>query len=304
MRKLLIIPLILFGYNSFAQILNDTTVQFVGYWNINETQLYRVDFKKYTIEGQDTSSVESICYDSEVTIIDSSTSGYTIRWTYKNYDYQTNNKFTEKLMKIAQDMSIIYKTDELGVFQEIVNFEEIKSIIDKSIDTLAIEFKDIPNLDAILQQVRQTFTTKEAIETVGINEIRYFHTPFGAMYDINTTYNSETKLPNLYGGEPFDASIESEIVVVDTSNLSSVVKIFTTVDSEQLTNATFEYFKSVAKATNAPEPKRSDMPDLKMQTRYASNIHSPSGWVFYAIMVKEVISGDITNIESTELTLK
>lgn len=304
MRNIFLLGLLMIGLNTSAQILNDSTVQFVGYWDLNETQLYRVVHQKYKVSGQDTVSREMISYDSEISIIDSSANGYTVKWTYKNYDFKTDNKFTEKLMKIAEDISIIYTTDDLGVFQEIKNFKEIKSIIDKSIDSLAIEFKDIPNINPILQQVRQTFTTKEAIQSAGINEILYFHSPFGSQYNINLAYSKDTQLPNLYGGNPFDAKVESEIVEVDTVNSTAVVKIFTTVDSEQATEATYEYLKRLSKTTNTPEPKRNDIPLLNIQTRFASNVHMPSGWVLYTVNVKEVTSGEHLNIERTELTLQ
>jgi len=304
MRNIFLLVLLMIGLYSNAQILSDSTVQFVGYWNLNESQLYNIVNQKYKINGQDTVSREIFRYDSEMTIIDSSSNGYTIKWTYKNFDYKTDNKFTEKLMKLAEDMSIIYTTDNLGAFQEIKNFKEIKSTIDRSIDSLVIEFKDIPNINSIIQQVKQTFTTKEAIQNAGINEILYFHSPFGTLYNINLAYSNDTQLTNLYGGKPFDAKVESEIVEVDTANTSAVVKIFTTVDSKQATEATYEYIKQLSKSTNTPEPKREDIPTLNIQTRFASNVHMPSGWVLYAINIKEVTSGEHTNIEQTELSLK
>lgn len=304
MRKLLILVMVLVGLNSNSQILNDTTVQFIGYWKLNEQQVYNVVQQKFKIKGQDTTLREIISYDSEIAIIDSFSTGYKIKWAYKNFNYKTDNKFTEKLMKLAENMSIIYSTDEFGVFKEILNFDEIKPTIEKSLDSLAAEFKDIPNINPIIQQVRQTFTTKEAIQAAAINEILYFHSPFGSKYDTRFSYTNKTQLPNIYGGKPFDADVESNIVEVDTSNYSCFVKIYTTVDSLQAIDAIYEYLKNLSKTTNSPEIKREDIPGLSIQTRFASNVHMPTGWVLYAINVKEVISGEYTNIERTELTLK
>ncbi len=304
MRKIILSVLLLIGLNSGAQVLNDSTVQFVGYWNLNETQLYHIVNQKYKINGLDTVSRQTISYDSEITIMDSTANGYTIKWTYKNYDFNTDDKFTEKMMKLAQDMSVIYTTNELGEFQEVKNVEEIKSIINKSLDSLELEFKDIPAIKPVVQQVRQTFTSKEAIQTAGINEILLFHSPFGSRFNVNTLYSNDTQLSNLYGGKPFDAKVESEIVEVDEENNSAVLKIFTTVDSKQSTEAVYNYLKQLAGSMNIPEPNKNDIPEMNIATRFATNVHLPSGWVLYALNIKDVTSGEYVNAETTEMTLQ
>lgn len=304
MKRILLLALMALGLNVNAQIMNDSTVQFVAYWGLNETQTYRVSQNSYKVNKTDTLERETIQYDSEITILDSTATGYTIQWTYKNFEYKTDNKFTEKLMKTAQDLSVIYTTNELGVFQGVKNYPEIKRYMDRGFDTLLVEFKAIPNIVPIVNQVRQTFSTKEAVEAAAINEIHYFHAAFGGQYLTNRIYEGEGKLPNLYGGEPFDAKVKTDIVEVDTANFSSMIRIVTTVDSTQARNATFDYLKQLAKASNLPEPALTDIPEIAIQSFFASNVHLPSGWVLDAFNVKEVVSGDVSKFEEVEIILK
>ncbi|HET6555814.1 MAG TPA: hypothetical protein VFG54_00775 [Prolixibacteraceae bacterium] len=304
MKRLLLLALMALGLNVNAQLMNDSTVQFVGYWGLNETQTYRVLQNSYKVNKGDTIERETFNYDSEITILDSTATGYTIKWTYKSFDYKTGNKFTEKLMKTAQDMSIIYTTDELGVFQGVKNYQEIKNYMDKGFDTLLAEFKDIPNIGPIIQQTRQTFSTKEAVEAAAINEIHYFHAPFGRQFLTTMIYESESKLPNLYGGEPLDAKAQTNIVEVDTANFSSMIRIITSVDSTQAKSAVFDYFKQLAKASNLPEPALKDIPEFSIQNRFASNVHLPSGWVLDAFNMKEVKSGDVIKVDEVQITIK
>lgn len=304
MKKLILLILITIGLQAHSQILNDSTVQFVGYWGLNETQTYRVNQLSYKVNKGDTIEREAIHFDSEITIVDSTATGYTVKWTYRNFDYQTDNKFIEKLMKMAQDMSVIYTTDELGVFQGVKNYEEIKSYMDKGFEALLIEFKDIPNIIPIVNQVKQTFSTKEAVEAAAINEIHYFHAPFGGKYSTNMIYEGESQLPNIYGGEPFKANVQTDIVEIDTTNISSMVRIKTTVDSTQAKSATFNYLKQLAKASNLPEPTIDKIPEIAIQSIFASNVHLPSGWILDAFNFKEVVSGDVKKIEEVQITLK
>lgn len=303
-KALVVLILFVLCFKANSQILNDSTVQFVAYWRLHETQTYRLNQNSYKVKNGDTLNRETINYDAELTIIDSLASNYIIKWTYKNFDYKTENKFIEKLMKIAENMSVIYSTDEYGAFQEVKNFDEIKKYMDRGFDTLLVEFKSIPNIGPIVNQVRKTFSTKEAIEAAAINELHYFHAPFGSKCALNMIYKGEKKLPNIYGGEPFDAKVQTDLVQIDTANSSSMIRIVTTVDSTQAKQATIAYLKQISKASNLPEPTIDKVPEISIQSRFASDVHLPSGWVLDAYDIKEVISGNEKKVDEVQITLK
>lgn len=305
MNTLKIIAAMLLSANCFGQInMNDSTISVIGYWDKNEKQTYSVLHEKYKVKEGDTTSREVMKYDVDILIKDSTAKSYTIVWKYKNFETNTDNKFTTKLISISNNLDVVIKTDEMGMVQEVVNWKEIRDYINDALETLRKEFKDVPKIKEITNQVAATFTSKEAIESAAIKDIIQLYSFNGAKYKLNEILKGKQKLPNLYGGEPFDAEFEIELTTIDTATNSAVVRYAQTVDKKQATDETYEYLKKLAKAMNTPEPKREDIPELSIGDWTASNIHGPSGWVLYSVNVREVSSDNILSVDRREMELK
>jgi len=306
MNKLLILSAtVLLSANCFGQInMTDSTLSVIGYWDKNETQTYSVLNEKYKIEDGDTTSREIVKYDVDILIKDSTAESYTIVWKYKNLETNSENKITKKLMSISNNLDVVIKTDEMGALLEVVNWKEIRNYINDALDTLRKDFKDVPKIKEITDQVAKMFTSKEVIESAAIKDIIQLYSFNGAKYKLNEVLTGKLKLANLYGGEPFDAEYTLELASIDTANNSGVVRYTQTVDKKQATDATYEFLKKTAKAINSPEPERKDIPELTIEDWSASSIHGPSGWVLYSINVREVTADKILSIESREIELR
>jgi len=288
-----------------AQInMDDSTISVIGYWDKNETQSYSFLQEKYKVKDSDTTSKETIRFDVDVLIKDSTSKSYTIVWTYKNVNTQTENELTNKFINLFNNMSVIFKTDEMGSFQEVVNWKEIRTQINDALELLRKEYKDISKIEEITRQISSKFNTKEAIESLAIKEILQTYTFHGGKYKLNEVLTGKEKMANLYGGEPFDSNFEIEFSTIDTSNSSGVISYTLDVDKKQLTDATFEYLNQIARTTGTPEIKREEFPELSVYDRTVSNIHGPTGWVLYSLYIREVVSEDGTNVERREIELK
>lgn len=291
--------------NCYGQINNsDSTFSVIGYWEKDEKQTYSILQEKYKIISGDTTSREVINYDVDVWIKDSSAKSYTIIWKYKNFETKTDNIFVKKLMSLNNNLEVIIKTDEMGSFQEVVNWKDIRHFINQALDTLRKEFKIIPNIKEITNQVSSMFSSKEEIESATIKEILQVYSFNGAKYKLNKILTGKQKIANIYGGEPFDADFEIEFTAIDTANNSGIIRFDKTFGKKQVTDATYEYLKKMAKTMKTSEPKREDIHELSMEDRTTSNIHGPSGWVLYSIYIREVISDNILTVESREIELK
>ncbi len=306
MNKLTIIGLtLLFSTNVFGQInITDSTVQVIGYWDNKEKQTYVVTTEKYKVKGSDTTSKELMTYEVDVTIKDSSAKSYTVEWFYKNFNINTDNQFTKKLTSIAQDMSVIIKTDEMGAFVEVVNWTEVRDYIKKSTSTLKNEFKDIPKMDEIIKQIVGMFLTKEAIQSAAIKDIQQFYTYHGGQYKLGEETVGQMKLANLYGGEPFDVEVTVKLDEINMEDGNSIIRMWQTVNSKQLTDASYEYIKELSKTMGTKPPKRDEIPPLKNETRTASRIHGGSGWVIYSVETKEVSAENVISFEERTIELK
>ncbi|RPH31412.1 MAG: hypothetical protein EHM93_13745 [Bacteroidales bacterium] len=306
MKRFALIGLITFfsTINSFGQInMTDSTVQVVGYWNKNEKQLYAVTNEKYKIKGTDTTSREFWKYDVEITIIDSTANSYIIEWFYRNYSVDADNELIKKLSSICQDIKVIIKTNELGVFIEVINWQDIIKEIKKATSTLKDEFKNIPNMDKIIQQIENLYSSKEAIETSAISDIQQFYTYHGGKYKLGEEINTKMQRPNLYGVKPFDADLTLWLDEINPEDNNFIIRMNQVVDSTQLTDAAYTYLSKMTSSLGTKLPKREEFPSLKNETRTASRIHG-SGWIIYTVETKEVSAENQTNIEERIIEIK
>lgn len=302
--RLLVTVFLLMGITCFGQLnMADSTAQAVTYWDKGEKQNYTVASESIKIKGSDTTSRERTTYDVEVTVLDSTAKSYTIQWAYKNVSTNSKNPTIQKLMGISEDMKVVYKTDDLGAFVEVVNWKEVQDYIQHAVAVLSKDFKDIPGMDNILKQIVATYSTKEAIESAAIKDILQFHIFHGAKYRLGEVLEGKTKVPNIFGTEPFDADITAYLDEINQEDNNFILRSSQVVNVEQLTNATFGYLTTMANNLKIAPPKRDDLKDLKNEIQTASRIHG-SGWIVYSVQTTTVSSDNITKVEERVIELK
>lgn len=297
--KLLLFSLsfILMTLSAFGQInLADSTVQVIGYWDKNEKQTYKVATEKFKLKGLDTISREVTHYEIDVTILDSTAKSYTMEYFYKNYQIKTDNEFSKKLASIAQDIKVIAKTNEMGVFEEVLNWKEVRDYTKKGFDLLRKDYKQVKGMEQILNNVEKSFSTKEAIEATSINDIHQMHFFHGVKYLLGEELEGKLKVPNILVGEDFEADMSIYLDEINADDNNYIMRASQYVDEEQLIEATIKYLQKMSPKKGGINIKREDIKDLKHEVLTSSRIHN-SGWVIYSIQTKTVSSDDITNIE-------
>ena len=293
----------------FSQInVEDSTIQVIGYWNLKEKQSYSINYEKYKVkDSKDTVDREKITYDVDITVLDSTVKSYTIEWYYKNYQINSgNSELSKKMMSIAENVKVIIKTDEYGSFLEVVNDKEVQDYIKKGISKLKKEFKKTPNIDVVLKTLENTFSSKEAIQTLAVKDVHQFYTFHGAKYKLGEELNTTMKQQNLLGGEPFDVdvTVQMDEMNVNETDDNAVIRMWQVINSDQLTEATIQYLERLSAQMGTPAPKREDIKPLQNETRTASRIHGTSGWVIYSIETKEVWTEGIMNVEERIIEIK
>ncbi len=283
--------------------MTDSTVQVIGYWDKNEKQTYIVTNQSYKVKNSDTSSRESYKYAVDITIVDSTADSYTIDWFYHDYDIKTDNELIKKLSSIAEDMTVTITTDGLGAFKEVKNWKDIRDFILKGTKMLKKETKDIPNLDKVIKQMEDMYSTKESIEAAAIKEIQQFYTYHGGKYKLGEEITASMKVANLYGGAPFDTEVTLWLDEINTEDNNSIIRMQQIVNSEQLTKTTFDYLTKMSESMKAPGPKWDDFPPLKNETWTSSRIHN-AGWVIYSIESQKVSAEDVTNVKENIIELQ
>jgi hypothetical protein len=303
-NRIFTIFLLVVSLTTYAQInMLDSTAQAITYWEKGEKQNYTITTEKIKLKGSDTTSKEMTTYDVEISVANVNDKYYTIEWAYKNIKTNSSDPTIQKLMNMTKNMKVIFKTNELGTFTEVVNWKEIKDYIQKTTSALKKEFKDVPEMDQVLKQIEATYSTREAIESASIKDIQQFHSFFGAKYKLGEVLNGNLKVPNIYGTEPFDCDFTVYLDEINEEDNNYILRSTQEINKEQLINATFGYLTTLAKNMKVDPPKREDLKDLGNEILTASRIHG-SGWIVYSIQTVTVTSDSITNIEERIIELK
>jgi hypothetical protein len=288
----------------FAQInMADSTVQVVSYWDKGEKQNYTITLEKIKLKGEDTTSKELISYDVEVSVTGATKNSYTVQWDYKNFKTNDKNELTQELSKINKNMQVIYKTDEMGGFIEVINWKEIRAYNQKAIAVLRKKFGTAPEIEKMLKQIENSFSTKEAIEAASIKDIQQFHSFHGGKYKLHEEISDKIKVPNVLTNIPFDADYSLYLDEINETDNNYIIRSSQVVDSTQLMDATFQFLSNLAKSMNIKAPKKEDIKGLSNDIQLASRIHG-TGWVVYSIQTTTVNSDNQSNIEERIIEVK
>ena len=283
--------------------MSDSTVQVVGYWYVGEMESYDISYETYKVNGTDTTERELTRYEVDVTIKDSTASTYTIEWFYKNYEIQTEDPIVQKIASVAEDIRVLIKTDELGTIIEVVNWEEVRDFMLEATETVKKEFSDVPEIGPILDQMMGIYTSKQAIEGNAIKDAIQFYNYHGAKYTLGEELTGKMYTQNNYGGEPFDTDVRVSLDEINEENDNSVFRMYQTIDSEQLTDATYNYLKDLG-GLGAQMPPRESFPPLTTETWSASRIHGSTGWIIYSIETREVQAEGTVQVEERIIEIK
>ncbi|MBK8855961.1 MAG: hypothetical protein IPN10_18105 [Saprospiraceae bacterium] len=304
-NSILTLVFLLAGLNIYGQInMEDSTAQVVSYWEKGEKQNYTATFDMYKVEGKDTISKEKLTYDVEITVLEADEKSYTVEWNYKNAKTDSKLPVVKNLLLLTNGKKVVIKTDELGMFKEVINWKEVKGFIQNIILKAKKEYtNDDPEKDKFFQQIEAMYTTKEAIESSSIKDIIQFHNFHGAKYKLGEVLEGKTKQTNLYGPQPFDVDV---IVLLDEINVEEdnfTVRSWQEINKEQLANATFNYLTKMASNMKQKPPTRDDVKNISNET-YTSSVVHPTGWILFTIETKTVSQGNNINIEERMMEIK
>jgi len=304
MKSLIPVLFILSTFVVKAQInLKDSTVQVIGFWDRAEKQSYAVSLEKYKVNGSDTSAREKLKYDVEITIKDSTANSYTIEWFYRNYTTSSQNTLVQKMLAASEDVKILIKTDEFGAIQEVVNWQEVRDYIKKTTTMMRKEFKDVPNMDGIIDQVEKMYLTKGAVESQAILDAHQFYTFHAGKYKLGEVLEGRLKTANLYGTEPFDTDLTVYLDEINSEDNNYILRSTQIVNPQQLADATWTFLTAMATKMGKPGPKREELNNIANETTTASRIHG-SGWVVYSIQTKTVTVDKTQTIEERIIEIK
>ena len=212
-----------------AQMMPDSTVQIVAYWNVGDRVDYLFSEEKYDIDDEDetmtASSSETVRYE----VLAATDSTYTLGITSLD-GFSTHLSLSEKELSSIPEFSLRVRMSQLGEFLALENLEEILAALDKAVPalrkaTLAAmtpeeqKAVDKKGLDAYL---RQMIASEQFVDKIA----ELYLTPFfyhGSRLDTTMTYSFDNAFAAL-GDESLEMVTYFKVDPELTDDYSAVIR--------------------------------------------------------------------------------
>jgi hypothetical protein len=255
----------------------DSTVQVIAYWSKNETQSYKFDHTKFRIKGNDTTTAGNTSYKVDVTVLDSTASSYTIQWKYRDYTIENkkNDATIAALAKIYDGLTVKFKTDELGTFTELLNWEDIKKHNYKALELFKKELN--PTLSqTVTKTLLDKYSTKEAIMAYSLKDISLFHGFFGIAAKQGKLIEEKVQQEQPFGNTPINSLITIAVEDIDFEEGTYIVKYWEDFENEGIKTLLKDLFAEML-ADYKNENKEEILKSLEAED-YCGAIMHESGW--------------------------
>lgn len=298
MNKLFTLILAVIASTTFGQInMADSTAQVIAYWDLGEKQSYSVSLQKIKLREADTTSNTIMTFNVDITVIDSTDSSYLIEWLYHNYNTNSTAEISKKATALAENLKVLIETDEYGVIKGVQNWEEISEYMKKAIQPIKDEAKRAPELEPLVAQLENMYSTKHGIEAGIIQDAQQFLAFHGGNYLLGEVLEFPMEIPNMLDpGNPLNTKVTLYLDELNPDDNNFILRSMVEVDSEQLTSSTLKYLKSISKSTGSPTTTKEEIGQLTNVINTDSRIHG-SGWVIYSIQTTVVEGTGGTDIE-------
>lgn len=271
MKLLLGLLFTLFTTYTWAQYNTKTeTVNVLPYWEKGDQFEYFQNEKEYNVSKQDTIIKKNITFNLNVNILDKTDKSYTIEWKidhdYNHLPEAIREEFTTQLG--AQ--KFIYKTNENGVFQSLLNFDEIVAYNKKMVEILGATIQNEKDKEAFKTALEKVFGNENVTEQLISSKINTFHLFYGNQIRKNKPKNSKFESVNPvtknkiiynrsfliedYNEEDQTYSLYSETMPQKSNLLDEVKSTLETIISKEVPDmdrfTTFDYISKVYQATH------------------------------------------------------
>lgn len=305
MRKICILLMIVSSTNflSAQNIATENSVPVVAYWQKTDVKKLSITRTTKKTEAGKTTVFNTNTCEAQLKIVDSTTEGYTIDWTYK--DAGTAAKNSPELSGITSlftNLNIRYKTDDVGSFKELVNYEEVKKFLYTAMDALFQLAKDTSGINMINTEFKKILSSRESLQQLLLRDISLYHTAYGVEYSF-TPQTGETSLPNFLGGEPWPAQLSLKLSQLKTKEDFAQVQMNQEIDQEKAAIIMKQFISRIAASQGKEVPKDALPSVLIIKDHNEFDIVLSSGWIKRAYMKRMARSGDVEKVDTYEILM-
>lgn len=165
-----------------AQYNNTTeSVAVNPYWEKGDQFFYEQNEKEYQVKNGDTIIKKNKRFDLNLTVTDQDSTSYTIEWITQPDLSQIPPALLEEFKTKIGNQRFIYKTNQMGQFQELLNFDEIVAYNKNIIEFMGDQIPNKNNKKAFKMALEKVFGNDEVTTQLIASKINTFHLFYGKL---------------------------------------------------------------------------------------------------------------------------
>jgi hypothetical protein len=238
---LLLVGLVAAMVSSFAQMMPDSTVQVVAYWEAGERHVFQMEEVKLNIAEGDTTVVEKSAELLAFEVVSADEEkGYRVKVTSLDSQISDATKaaISEKMRERFGGDVYYFETSPYGEFLQVLPIEGlaeqtdalVEDVVEAVMQKTGTGEENRPALQALIRQM----ITPESMMTSVEGEISPMFMYHGSRLEMSKEYTFEDDIPNLIGGGTVRMNGRFWVNEELTDEYSVVLQMYKEADQEQV----------------------------------------------------------------------
>ena len=290
-------------FSNAQNIPTDTSAPVVAYWRLGEKKTIRITKTVEKTKGGNQESFATNSCEAVITVKDSVKEGYTLQWKYTSLgNGEKPLQSMPEIYTLFKNLVVVYKTNDVGSFSELVNYAEVKKLIDASFSSFSKTAKDTSlAFRNAMKEMQAVFKSRESIEQLILKDISLFHTPFGLEYTLRKQ-EQEAELPNFLGGDPWPAVQSFQLTALKPKQDMAQIAIGQTIDEVKAATILKAFF---TKLSTGKKIQEDEFPSyISIKDHHEFDVALSSGWIRRAYLQRTAQTDDIKKTETLEIIMK
>lgn len=268
---------VIFGARAQNSITPDA-VTVVSYWDNSESHKFACRQTEEKVENGKITK-RTTTFNITLSITSATEKAYFLQAVYSNIKSDSLATEEEKFFaKLMENLTVKYKTNELGSIDEILNLEELKKFLLDGYDRTIIKYKSSPAVYERLLKLRDAINTDEMVMK-SIEEITLLHFFHGGEYDVKKPMTGAAEFPNLFGGPAFPAQAKIEVSKIAPDKSNFTVTQYTKLDQVEGKPLIIAELKKLFKNLGLDIPPDEELINkLDIKESISSQIITETGW--------------------------
>jgi hypothetical protein len=289
--------------DSFAQNhITDTTAEIVPYWKKGESKLLDIvnTREKYFNNAlvYKTNSVSEVL----MTVLEETDSVYKIEWHYIETSVsESEEPIVKRLAEISNGFKIVYQTSETGMFQKLLNYPEIEKHYAKGMENLMQQYGNDTVNQQLLNLLESVFYKKNNVDATFTKEIKLFHFPFGAEYNINKINEEIVPLPHPFVNDTIQEIIRIKLTEINLPAMTATLECWKDISHERSLKIIEQYKKKMEAMNQEVHPQTAP---FESHDKSVYEVELMTGWLVKAMFEQTSVFNHITQKDITTISAR